>query len=89
MPIEKVVGSNSSVYVSNLVQEYGSMTSWDSEINPTYQATGVSGATLSNRISWFYDLHGTSVSIDTACSSSLVGLHLPCQNLIQGESDMV
>lgn len=65
------------------------MFAYDTEINLKYQATGISSAMLSNRLSWFYNLQGSSVSIDTACSSSLVGLHLACQNLLQGESDMV
>ncbi|KAK5988693.1 Highly reducing polyketide synthase azaB [Cladobotryum mycophilum] len=88
IPLEKAQGSNTSVYVGNLVQEYGSMFGYDGELSPKYQATGVSSAMLSNRLSWFYDLRGPSISIDTACSSSLVGLHLGCQSLLQGESDM-
>ncbi|PNY29025.1 Polyketide synthase [Tolypocladium capitatum] len=88
MPLEKVEGSNTSVYVGNLAQEYGSLFTHDGEVNPKYQGTGVSSAMLSNRLSWFYDLRGPSMSIDTACSSSLVGLHLGCQSLLQGESDM-
>lgn len=51
-------------------------------------ATGASHSMLSNRLSWFYDLKGSSVTLDTACSSSLVGLHLGCQSLLHGESDM-
>lgn len=89
IPIERVQGSNTSVYVRNLVQEYGAIFAYDGELNPKYQATGISSAMLSNRLSWFYYLQGSSVSIDTACSSSLVGLHLACQNLLQGESEMV
>lgn len=42
---------------------------------------------MSNRLSWFYDLHGPSVSLDTACSSSLVALHLACQTIKASTSD--
>ncbi|KAF7595519.1 hypothetical protein BBP40_005855 [Aspergillus hancockii] len=43
---------------------------------------------MSNRISWFFDLKGPSVSLDTACSSSMVALHLGCQSLKTGESEI-
>ncbi|XP_044721361.1 KR domain-containing protein [Hirsutella rhossiliensis] len=86
--LDKVQGSNTSVYVGNLAQEYVSLFSHDGEISAKYQATGNSAAMLSNRLSWFYDLRGPSVSIDTACSSSLVALHIACQSLLRGESDM-
>jgi acyl transferase domain-containing protein len=52
-------------------------------------AIGTSSSMLSNRVSWFYDLRGSSVTVDTACSSSLIGLHHGCHSLLQGESDMV
>ncbi|KAH6677568.1 putative lovastatin nonaketide synthase [Halenospora varia] len=41
---------------------------------------------LSNRLSWFFDLRGASMTIDTACSSSLVAMHLAIQGLRNGES---
>ena len=52
-------------------------------------ATGTGTAMLSNRISWFFDLHGPSLTLDTACSSSLYALHLAVQGLRSGESSLV
>ncbi|TVY12916.1 Ochratoxin highly reducing polyketide synthase ota1 [Lachnellula arida] len=60
----------------------------DLEMPHTYQSTGNASALLANRISWFYNLHGPSISMNTACSGSLVALHLACQSLRTGETQM-
>ena len=41
-----------------------------------------------NRVSYFFDLKGPSVTVDTACSGGLVALHLACQSLRMGDASM-
>lgn len=43
---------------------------------------------LSTRVSHVFDLRGPSVNVQTACSTSLVAIHMACQSLLSGESDM-
>ena len=43
---------------------------------------------LATRVSYCFDLKGPSINVQTACSTSLVGIHLACQSLLSGESDM-
>jgi phthiocerol/phenolphthiocerol synthesis type-I polyketide synthase E len=44
---------------------------------------------LSTRVSYRLNLKGPSISLQTACSTSLVAVHLGCQSLLNGDSDMV
>ncbi|QYF93473.1 SDR family NAD(P)-dependent oxidoreductase [Massilia sp. PAMC28688] len=50
------------------------------------QRMGLNGSTASiaNRVSYFLNLHGPSMTLDTMCSSSLTALHLACQDLRSG-----
>lgn len=55
---------------------------------PKYFATGINRAIISNRVSYFFDWHGPSMTIDTACSSSLIAVHQGVQSLRNGESQI-
>lgn len=43
---------------------------------------------LASRLSYKLNLRGPSMTVQTACSTSLVAIHLGCQSLLSGESDM-
>jgi acyl transferase domain-containing protein/acyl carrier protein len=43
---------------------------------------------LTTRVSYKLNLKGPSVLVQTACSTALVAVHMGCQSLLAGESDM-
>jgi phthiocerol/phenolphthiocerol synthesis type-I polyketide synthase E len=43
---------------------------------------------LASRVSYKLDLRGPSMAVQTSCSSGLVAVHVACQSLLAGESDM-
>jgi amino acid adenylation domain-containing protein len=45
-------------------------------------------ASIANRVSYALDLHGPSLAVDTMCSSSLTAIHLACQDLVLGRTEM-
>ncbi|KAL5333394.1 putative polyketide synthase [Aspergillus crustosus] len=90
IPMEKMVGTKTSCFVGSFSGDYTDLLLRDPETVPMYQCTnaGQSRAVTANRISYFFDLKGPSVTIDTACSGSLVALHLACQSLRTGDAKM-
>jgi acyl transferase domain-containing protein len=87
--MEAVSGSKTAVFVGCFNDDYKSIANRDPDQYATYSATGLSQAMLANRISWFYNLTGTSVQLDSACSSSMIALDLAVKNLQNEDSDMV
>ncbi|KAL7621657.1 hypothetical protein AAE478_008984 [Parahypoxylon ruwenzoriense] len=86
--MEDVSGSNTSCFVGCFTRDYSDMLACDREDLPLYHGTGTGSAIMSNRISWFFNMKGPSISLDTACSSSMAALHLGCQSLRSGETTM-
>ena len=84
--IEGLRGSSTAVYVGLMCDDWSGMLGRDWDSFPTYTATGISRSIMSNRVSYFFDWHGPSMTIDTACSSSLVAVHQAVQTLRSGES---
>jgi acyl transferase domain-containing protein/acyl carrier protein len=45
-------------------------------------------ASIANRVSYTLGLRGPSIALDTMCSSALTAMHLACQALHNGETDL-
>ncbi|KAF2646001.1 equisetin synthetase [Massarina eburnea CBS 473.64] len=86
IPMEKLRGSDTAVYAGQMCDDWSTMVQKDPDVIPTHTGTGVARSILSNRISYFFDWHGPSMTIDTACSSSLVAVHEAVQVLRSGDS---
>ncbi|KAI1385651.1 uncharacterized protein F4822DRAFT_432506 [Hypoxylon trugodes] len=84
--LESLRVSDTAVYVGTMGVDYNDMLMRDLDSLPKYAATGTNRAIISNRISYFYDWHGPSMTIDTACSSSLIAVHQGVQTLRARES---
>lgn len=87
-PIEKLRRSNTAVYVGLMAEEYSNHLLRNLDAAPVYMATGTARSMIANRVSYFFDWCGPSMTIDTACSSSLIAVHQAVQALRGGDSDM-
>ena len=70
------------VYLGIIGTEYAGLVPTSIDITGNNPAIGAA------RIAYFLNLKGPAISIDTACSASLVAIHLACQGLLSGETDM-
>jgi acyl transferase domain-containing protein/NADPH:quinone reductase-like Zn-dependent oxidoreductase/acyl carrier protein/NADP-dependent 3-hydroxy acid dehydrogenase YdfG len=84
----RVAGSSAGVFVGGSAWDYLNINLSDPAAVDAYTMTGVTLCSLSNRISYAFDLHGPSFTVDTACSSSLVALHQACEALRGGRMPM-
>ncbi|MFD2421810.1 SDR family NAD(P)-dependent oxidoreductase [Amycolatopsis pigmentata] len=75
IPPSSLKGSLTGVFTGLMYHEY-----------PFHSSGGSAGA---GRIAYQFGLEGPTMSVDTACSSSLVAIHLACQSLRSGESNLV
>ncbi|KAH0544910.1 Type I Iterative PKS [Glutinoglossum americanum] len=91
IPLEGFVGTNTAVYAGEekrflwWVREFLSR---DVEATPRYLATGTATCMAANRISYFFNLSGASMSIDTACSSTMIAFHQAVHAVQRGDSPM-
>ncbi|QNE84165.1 amino acid adenylation domain-containing protein [Streptomyces rutgersensis] len=85
-----LAGTDTGVYVGAFTLDYKILQFADLSFGTlaAHTATGTMMTMVSNRISHCFDFRGPSLTVDTACSSSLVTVHLACQSLLRGESDL-
>lgn len=82
--------SKTGVYVGVTTNDYGEqiIRSHGLKDLDSFFLSGNTSNAIAGRISYFFGFQGPSLTVDTACSSSLTGIHLACQSLRSGESDV-
>src|SRR3990172_4604745 len=88
IPPPSLAGTRTGVFVGISSYDYSRLQFDDPERIDAYAGTGNAHSIAANRLSYVFDLRGPSMAVDTACSSSLVSVHLACQSLRYGESDL-
>ncbi|KUI25928.1 SDR family NAD(P)-dependent oxidoreductase [Mycobacterium sp. GA-2829] len=88
IPAAALRRSQTGVFAGACFSEYGYLASTDLPRVDAWSNTGGALSIIANRLSYFLDLRGPSITVDTACSSSLVAIHLACQSLRSGDSNV-
>ena len=88
IPADSLQHTPTGVFVGACNTEYGYLGMTDLSQIDAWFGTGGALSIIANRVSYFFDLRGPSVTVDTACSSSLVAIHLACQSLRTGDSNL-
>jgi myxalamid-type polyketide synthase MxaE and MxaD len=88
IPPGSLSGSQTGVFLATLTSDYGDILMRDLRRAEAYSGPGTATCVIANRISYFLDLHGPSITLDTACSGSLIALHMACESLRAGECSL-
>lgn len=81
-------GRNIGVFVGARSGDYHDTVLHQAEFIEPQMLKGHDTSLLSARISHHFDFQGPNLTVNTACSSMGVAIHLACQSLISGETEM-
>ena len=82
-------GSSAGVVIGMSTGDYGQIVLRETSAVDGFSVTGLSSSIAANRLSFFLDIHGPSLTVDAACASSLAAVQLACQYLRAGDSDLM
>ena len=88
IPASSLRGQSVAVYIGSSNNDYSFLSLSDPSVAHPYAITGNQSAIIANRVSYFYDFRGPSVTVDSACSASLVAAHHGVRTLRSGEADV-
>ncbi|QUX26969.1 SDR family NAD(P)-dependent oxidoreductase [Nocardiopsis akebiae] len=81
-----VLDGRVGVFVGVMYEEY-QLFGAQSQLGEAPLAVAGNPASIANRVSYYFNLRGPSMSVDTMCSSSLTAIHLACRSLRWGDCE--
>ncbi|MGW3070285.1 type I polyketide synthase, partial [Streptomyces sp. NPDC001130] len=82
-------GSRTGVFVGAIWDDYASLARrLGPEAIGRHTLSGLNRGVIANRLSYVLGLRGPSLTVDAGQSSSLVAVHLACESLRRGESEL-
>ncbi|KAL3426053.1 beta-ketoacyl synthase domain-containing protein [Phlyctema vagabunda] len=84
--LEDFQGTDTAVFAGMFT--HNPFSTRDIEATPRYMATGTATCMAANRISYFFNLSGASMTVNTACSSTMAALHQAVRTLQRGDASM-
>ena len=85
---DKLSGSQTGVFIGIGNYDYSRLQNGHLSNLNAYDGPGTTLGIAANRLSYVLNLRGPSLVVETSCSSSLVAVHLACQSLYTGESNL-
>ncbi|CUB27899.1 Polyketide synthase PksL [Bacillus subtilis] len=84
---DRLDGMRTGVFVGAM---YGQYQLFGAEETAKGNAVALSSffSSIANRVSYFFNFSGPSIALDTMCSSSLTAIHLACESIKRGESEI-
>lgn len=87
LSLNDLAGANIGVFSANGMPDFTQSAAEDLPSATAWSATGGASCMFANRLSYFFDLGGPSITMDAACASSSYAIHTACQSLKAGECD--
>jgi acyl transferase domain-containing protein len=87
-PPQNLARKKCGVFVGCVTGDYQFILKENQVLSEAYSLLGNMASILAARISYALNLKGPSIAIDTACSSSLVTVHLACESIRSGTSEL-
>ncbi|TMU98191.1 SDR family NAD(P)-dependent oxidoreductase [Streptomyces sp. DASNCL29] len=81
----ELAGTRTGVFMGVCHADYAELMERDGAKTDGYFPTGTAYSIISNRVSYYFDLQGPSITNDTACSSSLVSVYEAVTALRNGD----
>jgi acyl transferase domain-containing protein/acyl carrier protein/SAM-dependent methyltransferase len=85
--VEKLAEKKTGVYVGVMYEEY-QLFGAEESLKGNHLVLGGSASSIANRVSYYCNFRGPSMAIDTMCSSSLTAIHLACNDLRLGHTQV-